>query len=138
MTKSHARKGSSRAQAARRPATPDGAVYIVVTMIGVFGIWLWAILVPEADSWKHGLLGYVIAILALINLYSWRVYLGRHVLGWQQSLARLVLRWAGYGTRSGRPLEAAHGSQRARMMLLVGLSASALVIAGLTVLLYAT
>lgn len=131
----HSRKGHAKSKP-RRNSTADGGVYIGIAMIGVFGIWVWMVAAPGASSWKHGLLGYVIAVLVLINLYSWRVYLGKHLAGWQQSLARLILRWAGYGTPTGRPLAAAHGSARAKMVLLVGLSTSALIVAGLSWVLY--
>jgi hypothetical protein len=136
VSRTHARKGSARARTSRRPATLDGGVYIGLLMIGLFGIWLWTILVPGEDPWKAALLGYVIAVLGFVNFFAWRACSGVHLAGWQQSLARLVLRWAGYGTVGGRPLEAARGSQRARMVLLVGVSASAIAIAALTWLLY--
>ncbi len=139
MGKSH--KSSSRAAAHSKPGPrqgtgpPDGAVYIGVAMVGVFGVWLWAIVAPPG-YWKHGLMGYVIAVLVLVNLAAWRICLGNHLPPWQQSLARLVLRWAGYGTPGGRPLDAAHGSGRAKSMLLVSLGVSLAVIAALALVLY--
>ncbi len=130
MGKSHhqkARKGSRRP---RRVGPPDGAVYIGLFMIGVFAIGLWWIIAP--DSWKEALIGYVLAMAILVNLYTWRVCTGKRVAPWQQSLARLPLRWVGYGTRGGKPLDAAHGSDRARMMLFVSIATSAVGIALLT------
>ncbi|MCH8343616.1 MAG: hypothetical protein IH983_06485 [Planctomycetes bacterium] len=62
-------------------------------------------------------------------------YQGRRLAGWQQSLARLPLRWAGYGTKEGRPLEAARGSPRAKIVLLLSIATSILIIVLLTWLL---
>jgi len=103
-------------------------------MIGAFGIWLFTIVTDSA--WTHGLLGYGIAVAFLVNLYTWRVCVGRPLAGWQRSLARLPLRFVVYGTRGGKPLEAAHGSARAMSMLFVTIAASAVAIVGLTLLLF--
>jgi hypothetical protein len=133
--KTGARKQAARAPTRRRGA-PDGAVYIGLIMIGAFGIWLWTIVAPGPDAWKHALLVYVILVLALINLYTWRVYFGARLANWQQSLARLSLRWAGYGTRGGRPLAAAHGSRPAGIMLMLTMATSVAIIVVLAWLLY--
>ncbi len=128
-------KGTVRKSSPSRPAratTPDGGVYIGGIMIGAFGIWLFTIVTDSA--WTHGLLGYGIAVAFLVNLYTWRVCAGKSLAGWQRSLARLPLRCVGYGTRGGKPLEAAHGSPRAKAMLLVSVAASAVAIVGLTLL----
>ncbi len=117
----------------QKSGTLDGGVYIVVLAIGLFGIWMWYL--ADLGPWTHALIGYVMAVVVLINLNGWRVYHGKHLAGWQQSLARLVLRWAGYGTKGGKPLEASHGSEKAKMMLMVSFAASALLVAGLTWLL---
>ena len=137
MARAHhksARKGHPRTARTTDTRTVDGGVYIGLVMIGVFGIGLFSILSSgNADAWRHGLLGYVIAVAFLVNLYAWRVCAGRTLAGWQQSLARLPLRCAGFGTRGGKPLAAAHGSDRAKMMLFVSIATSAVVIVGLTV-----
>ncbi len=133
MSRPH--KGSSR-PAHPRPGPPDGAVYIGVVMVGIFGVWLWAIAVPGPENWKHGLMGYAIAVVALVNFTAWRICMGGHVAPWQQSLARLVLRWAGYGTAGGRPLDAAHGSARAKTVLFISLGVSAAALAALAWVLY--
>ncbi len=127
-------KSSTKGRDSARRA-PDGAVYIGLLMIGLFGVWLWTIAARDPDSWKHGLLGYLIAMAVLLNLYTWRACRGKHLVAWQRALARLPLRLAGYGSRGGRPLEAAHGSPRAMMMLYVSIATCAVVIAGLTFLL---
>ena len=136
MTKStgkghHARKDPARSRPT--PRTPDGAIYIGLLMIGLFATGLWYLV--SYDTWKHGLLGYVIALTVLVNLYAWQVCAGKRLANWQQSLARLPLRCAGYGTSKGRPLEAANGSPRAKMMLMISIATSMLLIVGLTLLL---
>lgn len=116
-----------------RASTIDGGVYIGVIMIGAFGIWLATI--GTGLAWTQGLLGYVIAVAFLVNLYAWRACAGKSMAGWQRSLARLPLGFVGYGTRGGKPLDAAHGSQRAKAMLFVSIAASAVAVVGLTLLL---
>jgi hypothetical protein len=139
MGKAH-HKGGTRKHAARAPArrrgAPDGAVYIGLVMIGAFGTWLWTIVAPGPDAWKHALLVYVCAMLVLVNLYTWRVYFGGRLANWKQSLARLSLRWAGFGTKGGRPLEAAHGSRQAKIMLILTMVTSVVIIVALYWLLY--
>ena len=131
MSKSHARASARRSArvSGRRPPPPDGAVYIGLAMIGVFGIGLWHLVSQETS--KHGLLGYFIAIVFLINLYAWRACSGKSLLSWQQSLARLPLRFGGFGTKGGRPLEAAKGSDRAKIILLASVLASVVIIAAI-------
>ena len=58
MSKSHARASARRSArvSSRRPPPPDGAVYIGLAMIGVFGIGLWYLV--SQTTWTHGFLGY--------------------------------------------------------------------------------
>ncbi len=91
--------------------------------------------IADQDSWRSGLIGYIIALAFLVNLNGWRAYLGRHLSGWQQALARLPLRCVGYGTKGGRPIEAAHGAPSVQMILFVSLAASAVIILVLSYLL---
>ena len=130
MTKSHHHKPPPRSS-----PNLDGGVYIGILMIGAFGIWLFTIVSDSADAWKHGLLGYIIAVAFLVNLSAWQVCAGRTIVGWKQSLARLPLRCVGYGTRGGKPLAAAHGSDRAKMMLFVSIATSFVAVLALTFLL---
>ncbi len=128
MTKSSSRgrsKKSSTSRSAPRRVN-DGGVYIAFVLGGAFAMLLWSIAAP--DSWKSGLIGYIIALAFLVNLYGWRAYLGGHLSGWQQSLARLPLRCVGYGTKGGRPIEAAHGAPSVQMILFVSLATSAVMI----------
>jgi hypothetical protein len=133
--KSGARKHTARAPA-RRAGPPDGAVYIALIMIAAFAIWMWTIVAPGPDSWKHALLVCTVILLALVTLYTWRAYFGARLAPWKQSLARLSLRWAGYGTKKGRPLEAAHGSRPATIMLILTMATSVVVVVVLAWLLY--
>ena len=119
-------------------ANLDGGVCIGILMIGAFGIWLYVIISDGTDAWKHGLIGYAIAVGFLVNFYAWQVCAGRTIAGWKQSLARLPLRCVGYGTRGGKPLSAAHGSDRAKMMLFVSIATTFALVAGLTMLLIQT
>ena len=109
-------------------------MYIAFVLGGAFAMLLWWI--ADQDSWKSGLIGYVIALAFLVNLHGWRAYLGRHLSGWQQALARLPLRCVGYGTKGGRPIEAAHGAPSVQMILFVSLAASAVIILLLSLLLF--
>lgn len=120
----HPHREKSKGRPHRRAA--DRAVYIGLIMIGVFAIGLWYLIAE--GTWAHGLIGYVIAIAILVNLFTFQAYRGQALAGWQQSLARLPLRWVGYGTRHGKPLEAAKGSPSARAMLAVSLAASVIIV----------
>ena len=128
MTKSSSRGRSKKSSPSRTaPRTVnDGGVYIAFVLGGAFAMLLWWIADP--DSWRSGLIGYIIALAFLVNLYGWRAYLGRHLSGWQQSLARLPLRCVGYGTKGGRPIDAAHGAPSVQMILFVSLATSAVVV----------
>ena len=120
----HARK--TKRSTPGGPALPDGAVWIGLAMIGVFAVALWYLISKE--TWRHGVVGYVIAVALLLNLYVWRACTGRSLARWQKSLAKVPLRLAGYGARGGKPLEAAKGSPRARTMLFLSIATSAVVI----------
>ena len=135
MSKSaaHGHRKHAKRLAPGGAALPDGAVWIGIAMIGVFAVALWYLV--SRDTWRHGVVGYVIAVAVLLNLYTWRACQGRPLVRWQQSLARLPLRFAGYGTPGGKPLEAAKGSGRARMMLFLSVATSMVVIALVTWLL---
>ena len=136
MSKAHARnEHHHKAHDHPAPArVPDGAVYIGLVMIGLFGIWVWSVF--SDDSWKHGLFGYVIIVLGLVQFAGWSAYFGRTLPPWQQSLARLALGPAGYGTRGGRSFAAAHGHGRVLVALLAALAVSAAAVAALRWLLY--
>jgi hypothetical protein len=54
---------------------------------------------------------------------------------WQRALARLPLRFAGFGTKGGKPLEGAHNASQARSMIIVSIIVSLAIIVGLAFLL---
>lgn len=138
MSKAHPKPHHRQVARKPPPTNLDGGVYIGILMIGGFGIWLFSILSGGDDAWKQGLIGYVIAVGFLVNFYAWQVCAGKTIAGWKQSLARLPLRCAGYGTRSGKPLAAAHGSDRAKMMLYVSIAFSFVAVLGISFLLIRT
>ncbi len=127
------RKAKSHAPAPK--PVSDAAVYVALVMVGVFVVTLAWIMLQDVMSWTHVLVGYVIAMALLINMYAWQAYAGKPLQNWKESLARLPMRFAGYGTKRGKPLSAAKGQQDAKMMLMVFGAASIAVIAVVTVLL---
>jgi hypothetical protein len=111
---------------AAKPMT-DRAVYLGFIIVGFFLtmlVWLFT----EGRYWRPVALGYIIAGAYLMNFYVFQVYRGRHLEHWQQSLARLPLRFAGYGTKGGKPLEAAHDHQETKKTLLVSIAVSAAIV----------
>jgi hypothetical protein len=136
---SHARQSSSRrkakSHAPAKPAVSDAAVYVALLMIGAFAIMLAGLLLHDLAHWTHVLVGYLIAMVVLINLYAWQAYRGKHLQGWQEALARLPMRIAGYGRKGGKPLQAAKGQADARTTLMLFGAGSVLVVAVVSVLL---
>jgi hypothetical protein len=120
------KRKDSRPAAAR---SADKAIYAGFIMIGVF---LTLLSFPLFDGqWRWPMLGYIALVALLINLHTFRAYLGRELAGWQKALARLPMRCVGYGTRGGKPLEAAHGQPDAKRMMLMTLVFSLVLIAAL-------
>lgn len=133
MSKTPVRSHRKRSAAQQARQGSDLAIYGGFLLIGVFVTFLSYLLSP--DHWSQVALGYLIAMAFLVNFYAWQACRGQRLVGWQQSLARLALRWSGFGTARGRPLEAAKGSNRAKMMLMVTIATSVVIIVGLTLLL---
>ncbi|MCA9291911.1 MAG: hypothetical protein KDA25_12335 [Phycisphaerales bacterium] len=113
-------KARSR-KAAHAPApvrtVNDGVVYLGLTMIGLFALFIWGLLVQTQV--RAGIVGLVAAAAVLVNFYAWRAYAGDHQANWKEALARIPLRFAGFGTKGGRSLRACHGQPKARTALLV-------------------
>ena len=103
-------------------------------MIGIFAAVL-AIPLTGGEYWREVALAYLVIMTAFINLFARQAYLGRQLAPWQQALARLPLRPAGYGTRGGKPLEAAHGHAAARRALLISAVVSVVALIVIAVLL---
>jgi hypothetical protein len=94
----------------------DGAVYFLFVTLGVcIGFFAWLIAGGSAVPW---VVGYVLAVLWLLNMSVVKAYRGGSMAPWQKSLARLPLRPAGFGVRGGKPVEAAHGEPVVRTALI--------------------
>ena len=119
----------------RRPRSNDGAIYLGLIIIGLFIVAL-AFLLGESkrEVWGPVCLGYVAALAWLTNLYAISVYRGKSLANWQFALARLPLRLAGFGTKNGKPVEAAHNVERAKMAIMIGIAASIVILVGLSFL----
>lgn len=105
-TKAKRRKAAVKVAAPRRPTT-DRAIYLGILIIGFFFVLL-ASLFWELDYWAIFTIVYLAFIAYLVNFYTFQVYRGSRLANWQQALARVPLRFVGYGTKGGKPLEAAH------------------------------
>lgn len=128
-SKSHSKKRTSD-KTATRTVIPDGGIYIAIIGVGVIGSVFWYSSSP--DDLNYGLIGYLIAVAVLVNINAFKACKGHHLSSWQQSLARLPLRCAGYGTKGGKPIEAAKGHQNAKMMVLMSIAFSVVVILALS------
>lgn len=142
MSKRSAKRRQKRVEhAVVRPKPPkpmsDQAVYFMLLVVGFFIVIL-AWLFTEGRHWSAVALGYLIALAYLTNLYTYKAYRGRPLANWQQSLARVPLRFVGYGTRGGKPLEAAHHHPETKTALLVSIALSAALVAGLSLVLIPT
>jgi hypothetical protein len=123
------RHGTQRPKPAARPMS-DRAVYLAALIIGLFVVVLgWAF--TEGLYWREFVFGYTALLLLTINMAAWDVYRARHIAHWRQSLAKLALAPAGYGTKTGKALEASHGQAAARNALLIASAASIVVLAAL-------
>jgi hypothetical protein len=128
------RRPKGRSGAAARPeGVGDGAVYFLFVFLGVcIGVFAWLMGGEHAIPW---IVGYVIAVLWLLNMAVVRAYRGGDMAPWQKSLARLPLRPAGFGARGGKPIEAAHGEPVVRSAMIATACASlAIAAAGLAVM----
>ena len=123
-SKAHDRRSSKRSKPTQR--SNDGGVYIGLVMIGGFGMLLWW--AASSDTWRQGLVGYLVAVALLVNFSAIKAYLGKDLSGFQRALAHLPLRCVGYGTRKGRPLQQARGAANALGMIVVCLVTSVVVL----------
>jgi hypothetical protein len=137
IKKADARRAREHRHSKPKPVrrTSDQAIYLGLGLVGGFLVILvW--LLTDARYWREVLLGYLIAVGWLINLYTFQVYRGVHLPNWKQALARVPLRFAGYGTRDGKPLDAARNQPNAKLALLVSIAACVAVVLGLTLALF--
>jgi protein-S-isoprenylcysteine O-methyltransferase Ste14 len=114
-----------------RVPVPDRVRYLGFALIGAFAVVLVLLVTQSGLRAAETAVGFVAAMLALVHLYGFKAYRGAELDPWQQSLARLPLRWAGFGNRNGRPLQAAKGSPEARNVLLLSLVLSVAIVIAL-------
>ena len=114
--------------------TADYQIYVGLLLILALAVFLtWLVL--GGQHLGGIVLFYAAMLIGLVNLNAWRACAGRALAPWQQALARVPLRFAGYGTKQGRPLAAAHGSPAARRAVVVSIVLSVVLLAGLAVVL---
>lgn len=125
MTSQKSRRAGRGGRRKPRPGANDGVIYLAFVVLGVL-MTVMGLLV--FDAWREVLVGYVGAMGYLINLYAFRAYQGIAIPGWQESLARIPLRFAGYGGRNGRPIEAAQGADTVRTTVLISTALSVVIV----------
>jgi len=123
----HKRKKGAHADVRR--TTSDRAIYIGLLIIGGFIVFL-GLLLSAGDGSLAGwfAFGYLLLIAWVANTAAFAAYRGRALSPWRQALARLPLRCAGFGTRGGKPLSAAHDAPAARKMVIVSVVVSIVVL----------
>jgi hypothetical protein len=136
MTRTAARKKPKRhpVRARRPPRKPitDRAVYIGIVVVGLFIVLLGA-LFAGPEIWPAILVGYLAMVAWHINASAFRAYRGRSLADWQQSLARIPLRPVGYGTREGKPIEAAHDHPETLKAVRISIAVSVAIVAAAAV-----
>jgi len=141
MSKSSAKRSKQRSKKKRggppqiKPTPPasDRTIYAGLILIGLFFVLLASL--ASGGYWEEYTILYVALLAWFVNFYAARVYLGVHMANWKQAMAKLPLRFVGYGTKKGKPLEAAHGHKEVRNALAFSIVISIAVIAGLWFLL---
>ena len=132
----HHRKKKSNAASVQRSAqqrSNDRGIYAVIIMVGLFGLGLWYLV--SYETFPHAVIGYLAAVLGIVNWCAFKAFSGMDMADWQESLARLPLHFAGYGTRQGRPVKAAQGQANAKMVLMISVALSVAILVGVTLLL---
>ena len=125
----HHPKQKSQAKPATSP-TSDLGLFVGLLLIGVFASFLMTLVLEI--TLRQCALGFVIFMAVFINFSAVQAVWGETNLGWRKGLARLPLRFVGYGARGGKPLEAAKGSDKAKMMVFVSVAVSVLIVVGMT------
>lgn len=128
-----ARHGTQRPKPAVKPMS-DRAVYVGIIIVGLFVVMIgW--LFTDGVYWRQTLLGYTLLMILSINFAGWDVCRGRRLPDWKHSLAKIPLRFAGFGTAAGKPLDAAHHQPAAKAAMFRFGIISIVLSAALTVLL---
>lgn len=124
----HGSKSNMKQSAAKRHAqdrSMDRAIYISIVMVAAFVLFIWFMV---ADTWPWAIVGFLLAVLGMINFFTWKVIQGQPLAVWQRSLAKLPLRFVGYGTRGGKPIDAAKGQDAAKMALYLTAAISVVIV----------
>ena len=120
-TAAHRHQNSPHGEHKPKPVSapiPDRTVYFMAMLIGGFGVII-ACLITNERYLLHWAFGYIALLLYTINLEGWMVYRGKSRSDWRRVLAKLPLMPVGYGTKGGKPLEAAHGQPAVRKALII-------------------
>ncbi|TVQ54987.1 MAG: hypothetical protein EA377_04365 [Phycisphaerales bacterium] len=130
-------RGKAAAQRSAAQRNQDRGVFAVVVMVSLFILGLWFL--ASAETFPYAVIGCIAAILGFFNFYTLKVIRGQKLAIWQKPFARLPLRFAGFGGRGMKPLEAARGEQAAMMAFYITLAVSValLVLATLLMLQFA-
>jgi FlaA1/EpsC-like NDP-sugar epimerase len=129
--------GRSASTASPRYVARDRTIYIGIVAITLFAMFLIALLIGP-EQWPVTALAAVIVLSWLVNWHAFLAVRGTHMAHWKQALARLPLRCAGYGSKGGRPLDAAHNEPQAMKMVIISTVTSVVIIAVLAVLIVPT
>ncbi len=124
------RKKKSGKPVGPRPA-PDRTVYLALIIIGVFFAFLAGLMTD--GKWEIAAIVYLAIIAWFVNAAAYAVYRGQHIAYWRQSLARLPLRCVGYGSKGGKPIDAAHDHPEVMRMLMISVMTSIVVIAAIAI-----
>lgn len=124
--------GSSKGRSGSAKPISDTTLFVGLALIGAFGVLVLSLL--TGARWPSIAVGYFAAVAALINLYTMRAYRGIRLEPWQQPFARVPLRFVGYGTRGGKPIEAAHDQPATRKALIASLILSGIIVAALALI----
>jgi hypothetical protein len=103
--------------------TVDWMIYIALLAAGLFGVAiLGALAGPE--GWRSILIGYIFAMICLVNFCTYKAHRGHPLERWQVALSRIPLTFAGYGPIRGKPLTEAQGDDRAGLALWMSIAFS--------------
>jgi len=135
MTKSASRKKGGRLPRADRPAIPDRAFYVSFVLVTAFIAFL-AMITIDPGAWRYALIICAACFVITANYYAWQTCRGARLSGLKAALARVPLRPAGYGTRHGRPIGAAHDRPEAKQALAVSAIVSVVLLGALGAVLF--
>lgn len=121
-------KKSSGSKSGPRQAS-DRDIYFVVLIVGAFGLMLWW--VASRDTVMYAGLGYLLTVAFYVNHSAMLAWKGQSMPHWRTAMARLPLRFAGYGRKGGKPLEAAHDQPDAGRTIVISTIVSLVVLIGL-------